>query len=222
VLKGRGNKMVVSTEFINSTIPYVAVYKSVPFYLNPFFAVAILLFFAILIIGAYAYFRISMRNRTNVIIHMPDKTRRFFSYKNFTGNEFKIKSEEPVKDGQERQYFSYFFKPEYVEFGYFGRYIEYDYGISMPIGHNERMKGKESSQALFKTISGILDSQLLVDLLLSQKFKNFVQTMLIIILIGVGISLLTSIGQYFFKPVQECVLSYNNQTINVIRLATMR
>lgn len=190
------------------------IYKTMPFYLTWQFALAVLLFIGIIIISLYAYFRISMRNRTVVIIHMPDKTRQVYSYKYFNGNRFEIYGFEKDKDGQRIKNI-YNFKSEAVETGYFGRYIEYDYGDSEP-----RIFKHSKNELDYVFISSLLNTQLAVDLLLSSKFKEFVKMMLIIIAVGILLNLIINgYNAYTLyniagkKGIQSCSLELTNQTV---------
>jgi hypothetical protein len=211
---------VTEVKFDAQGLPFVAVYKDVPIWLNPFFAVAVVLALLAISLGIYLWFRISMRNRTNVIIHMPDGTREFHSYKKFVGHVFKIKGHEKDKDGQEI-FYNYRFRSECLETGYFGRYIEYDYGMLEPLNRNERHYDRKDMPEIFKFISSLLNTQLAVDLLLSQKFKEFVKMMLIIILVVGFIGLILS-GYIAYavntdaKRVVMCQLVDNNATRSLI------
>lgn len=213
---------LVTETLINATtgLPYVAVYKNIPFWLNWWFAIAVLLFLCVLVIAGYAWFRISLRNRTNVIMHMPNKTRKVYSYKNYVGDSFALDGVE--RDGNGNPIKSnYMFDPECLETGYFGKYIEYDYGIIIPRGSKKYSIGDELKN-VFKIVSAMLNSDLAVDLLLAQKFKEFVKMMLIIIMIGVVIGIIASAIPLFYHPIQQCTIVGNNQTINVIQEAVKR
>jgi hypothetical protein len=187
------------------------IYKSTPFYLTWTFAVAIILFLAVVSLALYAHFRISLRNRLNVIIHMPDKTRKMLSYKKYAGDNFNIMGNELDKDGKPISQV-YFFRADALEQGFFGRYIEYDYGISEP----RRARSDTKLSLDFKFIASLLNTQLVVDLLLSQKWKDLVTMLLIIILIacfinmvGVGITLFTH-----DTSIRSCSLAFTNETFD--------
>lgn len=216
-------KPIESSVEINSNtgLPFVAIYKDIPLWLNPFFALTILSVIIIIIVSGYLYFRISLRNRTNVIIHMPDGKRQFYSYKKFSGKVFKIKGFEKDKDNN-FIYYNYYFRPEALETGYFGSYIEYDYGILEPL--NPRSRGRLSPSnipEIFRFVSSLLNTQLAVDLLLSQAFKDFVKMALIIIGIEVLVAIL--IGGYQIYQTQQtsgivqCILTNSTQNSEIIR-----
>lgn len=189
------------------------VYVNTPFYFTWTFALCVIFFIIILIISGYAWFRISLRNRTNVIIHMPDKTRKVYSFTNFIGDIFKIETGEKTKDGT-LIFHNYFFRPNALETGYFGRYIEYDFKVSEP-----RQPTGIEHKNLFSFISAILNTDLAVDLLLSQKFKDFVRAMLIIILVSIILNIIISSLPFFIHDTVSCTLPPTNETINTIRMA---
>lgn len=200
-----------ASNLANSASNIQIIYKEVPFYLTWTFALCILLLIVIIGISLYAYFRISLRNRTTVIIHMPDKTRKVHSYKNYSGDTFTLDTNELDKEGKPGKHV-YFFRPDALETGYFGRYIEYDYMVSEP----RRSKG-DGLKLDFKFISALLNTDLAVDLLLSAKFKEFVKTMLIICAIGILIIILIVGYQLYVNTSQgipHCSIALTNETIN--------
>lgn len=173
-----------------SEIPSKIMYIEKPFWLNTWFAIATIIFVALIITGLYLWFRIYLRNKTNVIIHMPDRTRRHYSYSKFTGDKFKIDTDDKDADNKPVPH-SYYFMSAAVETGFFGRYIEYDYKVAIPrmIGDNKSSKFLELKD-FFTFISSMLNTDLHIDLLLSQKFKDFVKVMLIILLAAIIIDIL--------------------------------
>jgi hypothetical protein len=188
-----------------------------PFYMQIWFAIAVILGIGVIVLAVWFWFRISLRNRTNVIIHMPDKTRQSFSYKNFTGTTFNIRGYEKTIEGEPVSY-TYIFKPECLESGYFGRYIEYDYGVSEPLDSKKRVYANKDMPSIMKLFSSLMNSQLATDLLLSNKFKEFVKMMLIIILIVTFIILIAVIGMPFaYNPEVNCKLIPTNETAMFIR-----
>lgn len=201
-------------------LPFIAVYKDVPIWLNPFFALAILLTIIVFVLSLYLWFRISLRNRTNVIIHMPDSKRKFISYKKFSGTIFKIKGYEKDKDNNPI-YYNYRFRPECLESGYFGSYIEFDYGILEPLNPRKRDNmSQKNLPEIFKFISSLLNTQLAVDLLLSQKFKEFVKMMLTILVIMIFIVILINGYMVYVQQQQNtvfCVLANSTQNYEMIR-----
>ena len=215
-------KKPATEQLIDSAgLPYIAVYRTIPLWLNIWFVLAVLLFLLVLGVSGYLYFRISLRNRTNVIIHMPDKTRRLYSYKKFTGQVFKIKSNEKDKDGND-MFYNYQFRNEALEQGYFGRYIEYDYGMLEPLDSKQRNYNVKNIKEIFKFVSALLETQLAVDLLLSQKFKEFVIMMLYIIAVLSLLSFLVSAYNTYVLSqgkVVSCVLSNSSVNIDIIRSA---
>lgn len=193
-------------------------YVDKPFYLNIWFALAVVLIVAVIVLSLYLWFRIYLRNRTNVIIHMPDGTRQLHGFNKFVGDCFNIQSHEKDKHGSYIQY-RYIFKPECLEQGFFGRYIEYDYAKSEPLNPRKREYDNKDIPELFKRMSALMNSEMLINLLLSQKFKEFITTMLIIILVVcIIIAILIAIG-FFYQPTTQCTLVANNQTINTLRFA---
>jgi len=214
IISGYATEILTDASGMN----YVAVYKTIPFYLNIWFAVAIGFFTLLLIALGIYYVRISLRNRTNVIIHMPDKTRIHKSYKNFTGTHFFIKGVERDKDDTPIKH-TYLFKPDALEYGFFGRYIEYDYGISEPLNSKHRHEETTEKAHMFKLFSSLLNTQILVDLLLSSKFKELVKILLYIIIGALIINLILSGYLAYNTSNSVCTLANNNATINVIRSA---
>jgi hypothetical protein len=197
--------------------PGVTLSKATPFFLTLWFWIAILLLIILICVSAYSFFRISLRNRTIVIIHLPNKDREIHNFKNFVGDIFKIATHEKTKDNLTK-YHEYFFRPDALETGYFGKYIEYDYKISEPRKPNPN---NESIKLDFDFISAVLNTDLAVDLLLSKDFKNFVKMMLIVILI---ISILIFIIGLFLLYFQlgttpTCSLAPTNETLTTIKLA---
>lgn len=190
---------------------------STPFYLNIWFALSVIIGIALIVVAIWFYFRINLRNRTNVIIHMPDKTRMTHSYKNFAGTTFNIKGFEKTIEGDLINH-TYIFKPECLESGYFGRYIEYDYGVSEPIDTKQRRYANKDMPSIMRLFSALMNSQLAVDLLLSNKFKEFVKLMLILILIGLFIVIIVVIAYPFvYTPDTYCYLIPTNETAMFIR-----
>ena len=196
--------------------PSQAIMVTPPFYNTIWFWIGVICLMILIVSFIYFYFRVILRNKTNVIIHMPDKSRKFYSYKNYTGDSFNILSSEKDKDGKPIEH-RYFFKLEAVETGYWGKYIEYDYGISEP----RKSYGQSFSdiRLLYKFISGLLNTDLAVDLLLSQKFKDFVKMMLVMLMLVLCIGCGITIGLYFYSPPTQCILVPNNVTIQTLRIA---
>jgi hypothetical protein len=222
----------IITNLTAAQIPDKVIYQPLPFLNDIWFAIAVLIAICVIVLAIYAWFRISLRNRTNVILHMPDKTRKTFSFKNFVGDCFNIDSLEKDKDGKPIKH-RYIFRAEQLESGYFGRYIEYDYLISEPREANGEYtsgwKGIEPRprnayvplKDEFKFMSGIMNTQLTLDLLLSAQFKEFVKMMLVIILCAVFLTIcLAGYNIYAASQMQHCSLIATNETINTIRLAT--
>lgn len=214
--------MVDTQILINSTtnMPYVAVIKNIPIWLNIWFAISIILTISLIVFGLWHWFKIYCRNRTNVIIHMPDKKRQLHSYKNFVGSVFKIKSSEQTKDNIPH-YFHYEFEEDAIEYGYFGRYIEFDYGNIKALSSKNR---KNLNFGLLKFVSALLETDLAVDLLISSNFKTTVIILLWCILGGTFIVLcLTGYNTYIVSAtkgtIQQCSLSWDNQTQQVIKTA---
>lgn len=206
-------------------LPYIPVYKKIPIWFNPFLYISAGLVLLVVVAWGFYYFRVSLRNRTNVIIHMPDGKRAFYSYKKFTGDIFKIKGHEKTQDGEDISY-NYHFRPEAVETGFFGSYIEYDYQHLEPLIPSQRMSGKVTGlKEVFKLVSALLNTDLAVDLLLSQKFKDLVKNLLIIILVCVVLLvILQGIVIYLgtATSVQTCILSNDSQNYALIRQAIMK
>lgn len=193
--------------------------RAPPIFLNPFFYVAVALLLALAFYLVYHYISIHVKNRTGVRIHMPDASIKTYWYKKGTiGNELKIQSAEKTQDGTPI-FHTYFFKPECVEHGKWGDYIDYDYKISEPINPRNRQRDNSFLRNMLEFVSGLLDTDLAVDLLLSQKFKEFVTTMLIIILIVSVIGVIAGIASNFTNPqVVNCNLIPSNQTLQTLRL----
>jgi hypothetical protein len=154
---------------------------------------------------------------------MPDGSRKFYSYKRGRiSSEVKILGIEKTQDSTDI-YYTYFIRPECFEKGYWGDYIEYDYGHSEPINPKVRQREQSSWTKILNFVSGLLDTDLAIDLLLSQKFKDFVKTMLVIILIAAILNLIAVIAMPFVYNPQVnafCTLNADNQTLNVIKIGT--
>lgn len=207
----------------NAINEYLKTHSGPPtIWLNPFFYVGIGLFLILVFYIIYHYISLQWHKRTVVRIHMPDNTLMTHSFKDGQlGTEFKMDSGQKTQDGTKILY-TYFVRPEAIEQGRWGRYIDYDFGKSEPLNPKQRAKEDGYITNILKFVSGLLDTDLAVDLLLSQKFKNLVTTLLTVILIVSGIILLGVIGNYFYVPPQKaCVLAFDNQTINVIKYALL-
>lgn len=187
-------------------------------WLNPFFYIAIGMLLVLIFYIIYHYVIVHYKNRTIFRIHMPDGSIVGYSFKKGEiGTELKIKGVEKTQDGTPT-YLTYFFRPECLERGKWGDYIDYDYGNPEPLNVKKRQQGIVEEIDNGKFISSLLDTDLAVDLLLSQKFKDFVKMMLVLIIIAVVIDLALSGFGAFNNPVVNCNLLPSNQTINTLRI----
>lgn len=190
-------------------------------WLNWFFYIACALFLTLIGYIIYHYVTVYFRSLTRMRFHMIDGNIQMQSFK--PGEvlpEMNIWHGETTQDGN-KVMTKYFIRPECIEQGKWGKYIEYDQGVSEPL--NPKIRRGQAEQLrlpqLFKFISGLLNTDLAVDLFLSSKFKDFVKMMMYIILVTVILVGIVSAIPLMYHPVQKCVLPMDNVTISTIRIA---
>lgn len=208
---------------ISSGVQYIPVAQ--PFYANIFFWIASVLFIALFLYIIFYYVNTALKNRLGVRIHMPDTSLKTYWYKKgVLPPTFKQLAIEKTQDGSPI-YHTYFNRPECVEHGKWGDYIDYDYGQPEPINPRNRQRDDSFWANILRFVSGLLDTDLAIDLLLSEKFKDFVKTMLVIILIAVcvdvGFSLVIMIKAFATPTSTTCNLAMTNQTLNTIRMGVL-
>lgn len=196
-------------------------YIDKPIWLNPFFYVAIGLVFIIICVVVYYSIRLHFKSRLGAIIHYPDGTFSSYFYKNFIGEVFKIKKlPNDIKEGDE--YFIYFFRPQAIEGGNWGKRIHYNYLDSEPLILSEHRKKSDEQTKLFylyQLISSYVNSDTISKILRSTKFEEYVKLFLLLLLIAEIIVLILVTVPFFTHGTQQCSLVANNQTLNVIRMA---
>lgn len=204
-----------------SAVKAITYYKNVPFYADVFFYLMIM---ALIIAGIYGFVTWIInrqKNRLVVRIHNPDTSISSFVYRKFEGKQFHIESGERTSEGK-KIYYDYDFIPEAVETGMWGRYIDYDLGNPIPINPRKRVIKESLTHLAIKFLNAIADTKLLVELVLSTKWKEFVTIMLWIIVIeGVIIIAMGGINLGYNPPV-NCNLIPSNQTMSVIKNALLQ
>lgn len=198
------------------------IYKNAPFYMNIWFYIGCFAIILMLLGFAWVYFQYNIKNRTNFRIHMPDHKVITYSFKNIVTEWHSFQYGKNDKDAQgNKNNHKHHVVPECIEFGFFGRYLDYVLGDVEPINFRKLTDKNNFSKADFtKAMESYLNSETLANLLLIGKLKDLLITLLTIILISVivvGIVLL--LVQILHHPATTCTLSPTNQTINTIRMA---
>lgn len=181
-------------------------------------------------IGIIVYYRIMNRIKNDVVvrIHMTDTTIETYRFHTIpVNNEATIK--EYNNRGEEAS-FTYLIKEECIEKGRWGRYIDFDYHILLPVNPRNRSSTNMMNELkeLFRLFGSMLDTDLHVKLLRNSKFEDLVKMLLIIILIvgiigaGVGtFNMIKSITKKSSNIQQSCVLSLtDNSTWDTIYVAS--
>lgn len=209
----------------NVTGNVTLIYQTSPWYMNIWFYVSL----GVIVIGlgaiAWVYFQHNIKNRTNLRIHFSDKKVRTFSFKDVTSEYIEVIYGDKDKDGNKIKHKKHIV-PECIEYGYFGRYLEYYPDDIEPINLQDvkNKKYEKFNIAEFtKVAEAYLNSETLQFLLLIGKLKDALLTLLYII---IGLIVLSGIAiilvQIYSQPQALCTLQANNQTISTIRMAIGR
>lgn len=193
--------------------------RTPPIWLNPFFYVTIGLVLLLIFYIIYHYISIHLKNRTGFrIMHGKNVKTIWFKNKDIP-SKIEVDSKDPTSDGTRRNDI-YYYRPDKVYSGKWGYYIDFYYGISEPIDHAQQENKFGFLPNVFKDVSALLNTELYVDLLLSKKFKEFIGTMLVIILIILILDLGASAAANFTNPsVVQCNLLASNQTLQTLSIA---
>ena len=196
------------------------IYKTAPFYMNIWFYIGCLAIILSLCGFAWLYFQYNIKNRTNFRIHMPDKKVHTFSFRNVLSEWHSFTYGDKDKYGKKIDH-KHHIVSECVEYGFFGRYLDYMFGDTEPINHQKINKHDGFNKADFtKSMESYLNSETLSMLLLIGKLKDLLIGLLTIILIAVCVStIIIVLIQILHKPEIVCNLTPTNQTINTIRIA---
>lgn len=175
------------------------------------------------IIMYYKYTR-KFQNQLVARIHNPDNTVDHYRYDEIPANE-EITVKEMVK-GEESS-FVYKIRQKAIEKGAWGKYIDYDYHVMEPIDPHERNNSPlvEDLKELFKFLGGLMDTDLYLKLMRSQKFEEWMKMMMgilmiinVIALLGVGYLTITSFSAP--KNNQCKLLLSDTETWNTIYMAS--
>jgi hypothetical protein len=206
-----------------TTVLQPVIYKNIPFYGNIWFWLTIMV---IVFAGIWLIYRLiidRLRNRIVLRFHMPNGDVEHHIRREYPGSKFTVQGHEQTVEGK-NQLIEYDFKTECIEKGRWGQYIDWDYGIREPINHKERIVKRSEHFQLFKMLSALTNSEMLINLLLAKEWKEFVKMMLIFIIIVAGLTLIASILMPIVMkpniPIQNC-LGYNNLTADFIRRSVM-
>jgi hypothetical protein len=156
---------------------------------------------------------------------MADSTVKHYRYNEIPVDNLATVSETNLK-GEEKT-FVYTVKEECIEKGTWGRYIDYDYHVTVPINPKNRSSTPllQELKELFKHIGALLDTDLHVKLLRNNKFENFVKMMLWVLLIANivfgAISTVTMVKVIATKSsASTCSLTLDNSTWKTIYVAS--
>lgn len=178
-------------------------------------------------IGMYFFNRIMNRIKNGLVvrIHMSDATVKHYRYNECPVDNIATVTEINLK-GEEKK-FAYTIKEECIEKGTWGKYIDFDYHVAIPInpkGRNNNPLMTELKE-LFKHIGALLDTDLHVKLLRNSKFEDFVRMLLwIILIIGIvcaSASIVSVVKSFATKTSNnQCTLKLDNSTWNTIYIAS--
>jgi hypothetical protein len=188
----------------------------------------ILLALSVLIsIGIFFFHKIINKYKNGLVlrIHMSDSTVKHYRYDEVPVDNLATVTETNLKG--EEKHFVYTIQEECIEKGNWGKYIDFDYHVTLPInpkGRNNTPLMVELKE-LFKHIGALLDTDLHVKLLRNSKFEDFVKMLLWILLIAmiinVSLSTVTMVKSLSAKTAKNaCVLTLDNSTWKTIYVAS--
>jgi hypothetical protein len=195
------------------------IYQTAPFYLNTWFYIALLCIVLGLGALAWVYFQYNIKNRTNLRVHKDDHKVKTYSFKDVESEYLKVDT--GTKDSQGNPITKlYHVVTDCIEFGFFGRYLDYIGDETEPINF-KNLKNRNFNFADFqKSMTSYFNSETLSMLLLIGKLKDLLVSLLTIILIVVCIGFIISIILPFvISHSSVCTLDNSNATINVIQQA---
>lgn len=187
--------------------------SAIKFWYNPLTPWLIILGLLILFLIGYLIYRVWGRDNRVLRIHMPDKKVRSHIFKKNIGKEVSLPTLE--NDGLGHPIpFTYYIKDDCWETGYWGLYMDFDYKVAEPI--NPASRDRKTSY-ISELVSQMLNSNLAQKLLTNTRFEGFVRSMMTVLIIIAGLTLVGVIAGFFIHTgTSTCVLTPDNSTLNTI------
>lgn len=173
------------------------------------------------------YYRVINKIKNGLVqrIFNADNTFSTYRYDKLPIDDKLVVTEYDTK-GEETS-FTYQVLQKCIRQGKWGRYIDYDYHVMLPINPADRNPNNFLSEVkeFFKQVGAMLDTDLHVKLLRNSKFESFVKVMLMIIIIIASITMVSSltgtIKSFFVSNADNvCILKLDNQTWQTIYIAS--
>lgn len=213
------------------TIPYLPpetasgninlVYVTAPFYSNIWFYIGLVAILIGLGFTLWAWFKFNIKNRTNFRIHFNDKKVITYSFKNVINDyhEFNYGKKDVDINGKKLMH-KHHIIPECIEYGFFGRYLDYPVGDIEPINFQNINKNEFNMTEFNKSMTAYMNSETLAMLLVFGKLKELL-IMLLWIIIGIAVIgfIIVILIQILHNPSSTCKLMPDNQTLSTLRIA---